>query len=245
MAAPVNGKNVVAWALLAALGVCVGVSWVWGDLEVLLEQRRLWAEGLVVPVRGVEVEEAHESGEGLARFFRTYRYDVRVTYELDGTTLQAEATFSTLLRSIDQREPLELRVDRNDPSRFATSWAQERLGAMACLLVWKWSLTALWVVAMAFGVLLELRPEVVTRVEAVGEPRTPNVGSRVLGAAVLLLLTCVVLSLAGMFLEDLVRRVGSYLEELLGLMLGCALLWLGAAAWGLVSSALDRRRRSR
>lgn len=246
--AGLNRRNLVMWFVLAATGLAVGAWWQWGDLGTVREQRRVWSQGVVVPVEHLEVEEERTSGEGLASFFRTYHYEARATYEVGGKRVQTEATFATILRSIDRSAPAEVRVDPHAPERFVTSWGHERLGAMACFLAWKWSVTALWVAAMLFGALAELRPRVVERLEDFAHEEeeeeddaresTPTLGARVLGGAALLLIASAVLSLAGMFLDDVVRRFGTYLEDALGLLLGFALL-------ALVGTTLDLLRRRR
>ncbi len=230
----VNSRNVVAWFVLAAIGLVCGAWWQWGDFAVLREQRRIWNDGVAVRVQSLDVEEDREHGEGAAFFFRTYHYVFEATYEVDGRSIHTRATFATLLRSLDTTAPAEVRADPRAPVRFATSWSQERLGAMACFLAWKWAVTGLWVVAMLFGALVELRPEIVAALEkTANEDDTParhqpvtaaSASVRALGAAAALVVTAGVLSFVGMFLDDLVRRFTTYLEDALGLLLGLTLL---------------------
>ncbi len=241
-----NPRNLIAWFVLAGAGLSVGAWWQAGDLDVLRDQRRIWREGTVAQVRAASADEVHASGEGKAWLLRTYSYVIRAEYDVEGRAVRAEGSFATVLRSLDTRAPLELRVDPRDPLRFATSWTNERLGAAACFLAWKWSVTALWLVAMLYGALAEVKPEVVRIVDRVARdaPATPPpLAVRVLGGAALLVVATAGLGLLGVLAEDVVRRFGSYLEDALGALLGAALLALFFVATDTVRRALAARRR--
>ncbi|MEI8256706.1 MAG: DUF3592 domain-containing protein [Deltaproteobacteria bacterium] len=109
-------------AILGLVGLSVASAylvWQWNSAQRILQDQEIWASG--VPALDGSV-----TGRSRTRQFIFKEYELDVSYTDPAGRPHAEHfTFDTILGSLDSGVPPVLRVDPNDPSRYAISWAVE------------------------------------------------------------------------------------------------------------------------
>lgn len=133
--------------LIVTLATPIGLAlwglllfWQGNEVRRYLTERRIFRTGAAA--QSVKV-----AGKTSGKLFLTTA-DLDVVYEdARGQTHNAKQSISYVMADIDQKQPLELRHDPQDPSRFALSWALD-LG------VWRMLNVALYVVI--FGLIASL-----------------------------------------------------------------------------------------
>jgi hypothetical protein len=110
--------------LLAGMGAAVGYGWwQWSEVEALLEQRNIWDNGVEAP--GVRI-----GGEVTTHLFILNEYDLKVSFvDAHGATRQHDLEFNTLFSRVDDNSPVALRHLRDEPDKFAVSWAMDLTGS--------------------------------------------------------------------------------------------------------------------
>jgi hypothetical protein len=111
-----------AFAVLGLAGLIGYPLWQLDEARTILEDQRIWATG--VPASDASVE-GRETSHNF--FLYSYRLDVAYT-DREGREHQRALSFAAL-SSVNQRAPVEVRYDPQDPERFALSWAVHKRGS--------------------------------------------------------------------------------------------------------------------
>lgn len=105
---------------LIGLAAAVGLGiWQYEAITQLLDQTRVWRDG--VPAVRTEVSGKETTNKVI---FHTYALDVHY-FDAGGAVHDAKLEFDTLATEVDQTVDPLVRYARDDPGRFALSWAMD------------------------------------------------------------------------------------------------------------------------
>jgi hypothetical protein len=97
--------------------------WQVGEAKRILADEALWKSGTLA-------SDANVSGHETSHNFLLNSYRLDVVYTDDkGQEHKAPLEFDTLFSSVDQKSPVDVRYDAQDPTRFVLSWAADMTGA--------------------------------------------------------------------------------------------------------------------